>query len=121
MSRALSILLVDDDRKLVRVLTSILEIQGHRVTAVYSGNAALEALNKSSYDVVLADLRMPRMDGLQMLRTVGLSKQRPKIIIMTAYATPETQSKAKDFGAFEYLEKPFKLAQLRQALDRATA
>ena len=81
------LLLVDDDKSLLRLLTIRLEGEGYQVTAVEDGQSALKKLQNDSYDVVLSDLRMPGLDGLSLFEEImGIRKDIP-VILMTAHGT----------------------------------
>lgn len=112
----LSVLVVDDDRSLLQVLLTLLEIEGHEVEAADSPFTAMGMVKKKKYDVILADLRMPRMDGLQFLRAARLFSPQVHVILMTAYPTDETEKAAQEQGVNHYLYKPFKLEELQHAL-----
>lgn len=119
MERSISILLVDDDKALLEILASLLESEGHEVEAVESAYAALERLRGRAYDLILTDLKMRRMNGLELLQAARLKNPHARVAIITAYATVETAVAAMRDGAFDYLPKPFQLAELRALIRRA--
>lgn len=117
----IGILIVDDDKALLGVLRSVLETEGHRVEAVPSAYEALPRLEAERYDLVLVDLKMRRMDGLELLEHEQLRRRGTRMVIMTAYPTVDSAVQAMRQGAFDYLVKPFKLAELRAVVERAAA
>jgi DNA-binding NtrC family response regulator len=119
VSQGIEILIVDDDKALLGVLRSVLEAQGHRVEAVPSAYEALPRLEQQRYDLVLVDLKMRRMNGLELLAHERLRERGTRMVIMTAYPTVESAVQAMRQGAFDYLVKPFKLAELRAIVARA--
>jgi DNA-binding NtrC family response regulator len=100
--------MIVDDEEIVRTsLSSWLLEDGYDVASVESGKLALDALKKKNYDLMLVDLKMPEMDGLELMKEVKKSLPDLPIIIMTAFATVDTAVKAIKEGAFDYLMKPF--------------
>jgi DNA-binding NtrC family response regulator len=78
-----------------------------------------ELLEKSDYDVIISDLKMPGMDGLEILNYINENKRHEKVIIITAFGDLETAIKAMQGGAFDYITKPFKKEQILHTLERA--
>lgn len=113
------ILLVDDDQNLLDTLGTILQLDGYNVVTASSAHEGLLAMQKQPFDLVLVDLKMPRTTGLDMLKVVREQYPQTKVVIMTAYATVDTTVQAMRLGVFDYLPKPFKLAELRTILTRA--
>ncbi|MFC1672480.1 sigma-54-dependent transcriptional regulator [Planctomycetota bacterium] len=116
------ILIVDDEEKLCRALANGLCDEGHSVDCATSGAEALEKVGPGRYDVVITDLRMPDMDGLEVLREVKKTSPETEVVLMTAHATVNTAVSAVKEGAFDYLLKPFSLDDLslmvRNILER---
>lgn len=108
----LDILLVDDEKKMVHLLKSILTEEGYRVTGVFSGAAAIEQLRQVSFDMILTDLRMTPIDGMEVLTTARRLHPDCEVIMMTAYASAETAVEAMKAGACDYIIKPFKTDEL---------
>ncbi|MBW3623305.1 MAG: response regulator, partial [Armatimonadetes bacterium] len=114
--KRLRVLLVDDDKSLLDILGTILELEGHAVVKVNSAHAGLLKMRESEFDLVLVDLKMPRTTGLDMLRVIREESPETKVVIMTAYASVNSTVEAMRLGVFDYLPKPFKLADLRTIL-----
>ena len=100
-------LLVDDEETIRVTLADDLKEVGHRVTAVDSGDAAVEQLTTKTFDVVVTDLRLPGADGLKVLAAAKERTPRTEVILITAYGTVETAVDAMHKGAFHFVLKPF--------------
>ena len=112
------ILVVDDEPKLGRIIAEMLEVQGYHVTFVGGGRAALEHFEVSVPDVIVTDLRMPDVDGLEVLRRARALPRPPDVIMMTAFGTTENAVTAMRLGAADYLTKPFAMDELRMRVAR---
>lgn len=114
-----SVLIVDDEADIVGVLQSFLEERGYHVTGTYSPIAAAEFLRTRPFDVLITDLVMPGMRGIDLLK-IGLRKDPDLIgIIMTGYGSIESALEAMRAGAFDYILKPFRFEMLVPILSRA--
>ncbi|NJD62627.1 MAG: sigma-54-dependent Fis family transcriptional regulator [Deltaproteobacteria bacterium] len=107
MEKSVNILVVDDEEIVRDSLSSWLEEDGYHVEAVESGRKALERLPAKPWDLMLVDLKMPGMDGIQLMEEVRKTHPDMLVIIMTAYATVDTAVKAMKTGAYDYFVKPF--------------
>jgi DNA-binding NtrC family response regulator len=107
MEKSVNILVVDDEEIVRDSLGSWLEEDGYNVEAVESGKKALERLPAKDWDLMLVDLKMPGMDGIQLMEEVRKTHPDMLVIIMTAYATVDTAVKAMKKGAYDYFVKPF--------------
>ena len=107
MEKSVNILVVDDEEIVRDSLSSWLEEDGYNVEAVESGKKALERIPAKNWDLMLVDLKMPGMDGIQLMDEVRKTNPDLLIIIMTAYATVDTAVKAMKKGAYDYFVKPF--------------
>ncbi|MBI5419923.1 MAG: sigma-54-dependent Fis family transcriptional regulator [Deltaproteobacteria bacterium] len=107
MEKSVDIMVVDDEEIVRDSLSRWLEEDGYNVEAVDSGKKALERLPAKSWDLMLVDLKMPGMDGIQLMEEVRKTNPDMLVIIMTAYATVDTAVKAMKKGAYDYFVKPF--------------
>jgi DNA-binding NtrC family response regulator len=112
------ILVVDDEPKLGKLVTEMLERDGHVVVRAGGGRQALVELASHPFDVVLTDLRMPEVDGLAVLREARAVGSAPDVVVMTAFGTTETAVEAMKAGAADYLLKPFSVDELRLRVRR---
>jgi two-component system nitrogen regulation response regulator NtrX len=103
------ILVVDDESSIRSSLRGILEDEGYRVQTVGTGEAALAELGKSNYALVLLDIWLPAMSGLEVLAEVQKLEERPAVVVISGHGTVETAVKATKLGAFDFLEKPLTL------------
>ncbi|MEW6517612.1 MAG: HD domain-containing phosphohydrolase [candidate division FCPU426 bacterium] len=114
------ILVVDDDRGIRESLSLILGDQNHVIETAVDGMEAMERLGQRTFDLVLSDILMPRMDGMELLRTI---RERwgtlTSVILISAYATEATVTEALDQGARDLIVKPFDVATVREAVDYA--
>jgi len=117
----MKILLADDDNSVRRVIQFKLGKQGFDVTAVEDGRQAMEYLRKDRFDLLLADIRMPKMDGLELLKQAKAVQPDLKIILITAHATVSQAVEAVKLGAFDYITKPFEDEELFIAIEKALA
>jgi DNA-binding NtrC family response regulator len=112
------ILVVDDEAEMRETCRKILARKGHRVDTASDGKAALETLRAEPFDLVVADLRMPGMDGMALLQEVKKISPEVGFVVITAYGTIDTAVEAVREGAFDYLPKPFSMAQLEVTVER---
>jgi two-component system response regulator AtoC len=119
MTANVHVLLIDDDQGTTELLTEVLQKEAYAVDAATTGQAALAQARAFPFDVVLADLRLPDLDGIEVLRTLhGLDPDLP-VIVMTAFGSMETAVEAIREGAYDYISKPFNLAEVRLTVRRA--
>src|SRR5579863_6135410 len=104
-----TVLIVDDEPGIRQSLKGILEEEGYKTYLAESGEACLEALKKRSVDVVLLDIWLPGMDGLEALQKIRHSDGAPEVIIISGHGTIETAVRATKLGAFDFIEKPLSL------------
>ncbi len=114
-----NILIVDDKASMRKMLKEALEDQGHQCKVAGAGSEALLMVKKGSFDVVLSDLRMPELDGMDLLRALKSQGADSSVILMTAYGSVETAVEAMRLGASDFLTKPFSLEHLRIVIDKA--
>jgi DNA-binding NtrC family response regulator len=117
------ILIVDDEQHLVIVLRQVLlrRLPGSSVDSAYSGEEALSRLAGDSYDLIIADLRMPGFDGLELIRGVCYLDPRVPIVLMTGYGTELIREEAAQLGVGHYFEKPFEMHDMLLALHQLLA
>jgi len=110
------VLVVDDEPNAVELLTEFLTAKGYEVIAASNGEEALRRLQEDRPHLILLDVRMPRMDGLEVLRRVREIDQAVGVIMVTAVHEEETGRRALQLGAFDYITKPLDLKYLEQSL-----
>jgi len=116
------VLVVDDEKSMRDLLSITLEKEGYDVLTAAGGEPAIEMLHRDPVDAVITDLRMPKVDGLQVLRAAKEISPDTAVIVITAVASTETAVEAMKLGAYDYITKPFKLDEanliVRNALER---
>jgi DNA-binding NtrC family response regulator len=108
----INLLLVDDEEKFLKSIAARLELQGFDVTTATGGKEAIAAAEKGFFDVVVVDLKMPEMDGDQVLTLLKKRHKFLEIIILTGHATVDAAVKCSKLGAFQFLEKPYEFEKL---------
>src|SRR6266851_5666020 len=116
--RSLRVLFVDDEKSLQEFMRSELPRLGHEVTVCPDGRAALKALEKCTFDAAILDLRMPGMTGIEVLEHLKKVSPDTEAVVMTGHATMETAIEAMRLGAFDYITKPCKLAEIEAVLRK---
>ncbi|MDX6911975.1 acetoacetate metabolism transcriptional regulator AtoC [Hafnia paralvei] len=119
MSQPCRILIVDDEKNVLRMLNTVFSQEGNQVFCADNGQDALAIFEQERPDVVLMDIRMPTMNGLEALQRMREKWLDTPIILMTAYAAVETAVEALRLGAFDYVIKPFELDELKLLINRA--
>jgi DNA-binding NtrC family response regulator len=112
------ILVVDDEAKLGKLVTEMLELDGHEVVRASGGREALAELKQRAFDLVLTDLKMPEVDGLAVLKAARAASPCPDVIVMTAFGSADSAVAAMKEGAADYLTKPFSMDELRLRVRR---
>lgn len=116
------ILVVDDDEGMREFLEIMLAREGYHVTTAPDASKALNQCKKQKFDLILTDLKMPKVDGIEFLKSVKEISQEAIVILITAYASPETAVSAMKEGAYDYIEKGFNIEDIKtivsSALDR---
>ncbi len=115
------ILLVDDEPKVASLLSKALEYsnQHYRVSVAHSGEEALEVLNRSPVDLLITDLRMPGISGLELIRWARASSPQTRTILITAYGNDEVEAEARRLEAYRYITKPFDIGDFTQVVQDA--
>ena len=113
------ILLIDDEAIALTNLSHVLQREGYSVTACRDGESGLAALRKTDFDLVLTDLKMPGIDGMEVLREVRTRYHDVPVIMITGHASLDSAVEAMKAGAYHYLAKPFRLAEAREVVRAA--
>ena len=113
------ILVAEDEVNLRLVLQKELQRMGHEVRVAPDGEAALKLLEESNVDVLLTDINMPHMDGMELLRRVHQRPNPPEVVMLTGHATVESAIEAMKLGAYDYLSKPYRIAELDALVKQA--
>jgi CheY-like chemotaxis protein len=111
------ILVADDDPDILQVLRDRLDSYGYAVEMANDGRAALEALRRQAFDGVILDIRMPEIDGMEVLRQIREGHSGVPVVMITASTIQERAVEAVGKGAQAYLLKPFNAAQLKQVVE----
>jgi two-component system response regulator PilR (NtrC family) len=113
------VLVVDDEQSMRDLLAIMLRQAGYEVSVADGGETAIEALKAESFDLVVTDLRMRKVDGMAVLRAAKEHSPRTTVLVVTAYASTETAVEAMKLGAYDYVTKPFKLDELKVTVANA--
>lgn len=113
------LLVAEDEANLRLVLQKELQRLGFRVDVVPDGEAALRRLEEGNVDVLLSDINMPRLDGMELLRRVRERPNPPEVVMLTGHATVETAIEAMKLGAYDYLTKPYRITELEALVKQA--
>ncbi len=112
------ILVVDDDESLVAIISEVLEDDGYAVTTASSGEEAIELFSNNRFQLVISDIRMPGMTGIELLQKIKKISKDTEVIIITSHASVETTISALRLGAYDYLLKPFEEIELISAVAK---
>jgi DNA-binding NtrC family response regulator len=123
MQQSQRILVVDDEKNIRLTLGQTLEMVGYRVQTAVNGEDALKQLAVGTFDLILLDLRMPGMDGMDVLKQIVEQRPETHVIVVTAHGTVDTAVEAMKIGAVDFIQKPFAPQEIRslvaQVLDQA--
>lgn len=119
MSEKLRVLIVDDKKIIGDLFDFTLGYNGHHIVWVASAPEALAALDKEKFDVVFLDIVMPEQDGIALLETIRSKEANLPVIIMSGYSVEDKRNKAKEFGVYSFLKKPFEMDDVRVAVKQA--
>ncbi len=119
MERMVDILLLDDEPIVGKRLKPALEKSGYRVEAYEDPRQALRRIDETEFDIVITDICMQNVDGIQVLEHVGKKSSRTKVIMITGYAMMEVARNAMEKGAFDFIAKPFTPDDLRAIVAKA--
>ena len=112
------ILIIDDEPKIAGILKRVLSREGYDVEITHDSEQGVGLMKTATFDVILSDLKMPRMDGIEVLKHARTLQKNADFIMMTAYGTIETAVSAMKLGAFDYIIKPFPMEDLKNMLKR---
>ncbi len=120
MERTLNVLVVDDEQIVLDSIARLLKKDNYSIHTALTARDGLDLLDTTPMDIILTDLMMPEMDGLEFMKVVKERWPKTPIIMITGYATINTALQATELGAFDYIAKPFKKSELRGVLQRAS-
>ncbi len=112
------ILVVDDDNSFRKILVEELEEEKYEVLSAGDGDKAISILNEEVFDLILLDIRMPRVDGFEVLRFVKERKPVTKVIMITGFADLKNAIESKKLGAEDFVSKPYDLVDLLTTIER---
>ena len=118
MSNPHSILVVDDEEALRTVLSSELASEGYQVESAGDGDEAISIIEKKQFDLVLLDIKMPKVDGFEVLKFIKKSFPAIKVIMLTAFADLKNAIESKKLGAEDFISKPYDLVDLLTTIER---
>ncbi len=118
MAEKNSILVVDDEEALRTVLSSELESEGYAVASAGDGDEAMAVLQEKAFDLVLLDIKMPRVDGFEVLRFIKERYPTTKVIMLTGFADLKNAIESKKLGAEDFVSKPYDLVDLLTTIER---
>jgi len=121
MSEELSVLLVDDEAEFLEPIATRMERRGVRCVTTLSGEQALSTLASQTFDCAVVDVKMPGMDGLELLRRVRSAYPAMAVVLLTGHASVELGVQGMELGAFDYLLKPLEFDELLDVVRRAAA
>jgi DNA-binding NtrC family response regulator len=111
------ILIAEDDRAIRRAIREILEMEGHTVDEAEDGMEALNKFEGISYDVLFCDIKMPKMDGLELMQSLKALDYQPEVVVMSGHGNIEMAVKALRLGAYDFIEKPVNLNRILVAIN----
>ncbi|MFT5241151.1 MAG: DNA-binding NtrC family response regulator, partial [Kiritimatiellia bacterium] len=113
------VLLIDDEPSILSVLSTLLKAEGYDVVSSLGGEKAKEHLSAQTFDLMISDIRMNPINGMELLRLAHEEHNKMPVIMLTAYGSVETAIDALKLGAFDYVTKPFKVDELLITVQRA--
>jgi diguanylate cyclase (GGDEF)-like protein/putative nucleotidyltransferase with HDIG domain len=119
MAKLRRVLIVDDEAEIRRLLVDLLSRPGWRIDLASNGQEALDLVHHHDYDVVISDVLMPQLDGMDLLQRVHLIRPKARVILVTGVGTTNWVKQALRLGAFDYVEKPFDLSAFRELVESA--
>ena len=119
MNHPYEILIVDDEPIICERLKAFIEKEGHQVETFVDPGKALERLGAKDFDILISDIRMGEIDGIQVMERATEKSNRIKVVMITGYATMELAREAMAKGAFDFIAKPFKSKEIRSTIAKA--
>ena len=113
------VLIVDDEKEFVELVSQRLTMRDYDVTAAFSGEEALETVKKYNFDIVVLDVLMPGINGIETLREIKRIKPLTEVILLTGHAAVDTAIEGMKLGAYDYLTKPCEISDLVTKLNKA--
>ena len=113
-----SVLVVDDEEALRTVLSSELASEGYQVESASDGDEAISIVQNKQFDLILLDIKMPKVDGFEVLKFVKKSYPQMKVIMLTAFADLKNAIESKKLGAEDFISKPYDLVDLLTTIER---
>jgi DNA-binding NtrC family response regulator len=117
----LKIMVLDDEPIVCKRLKPAFEKLGYEVDTFIQSSEAMKQLQEKAYDIIITDLKMPGVDGMQFLEVVKRRSKSTEVIVITGFATLETAKESFQKGVFDFIAKPFKLNEIQQVVMRAEA
>jgi DNA-binding NtrC family response regulator len=113
-----AILVVDDEENARDGLSKILTKEGYKIDVASDGKEAIDSIRKNRFDLVITDMRMPQMDGFEVLREIRKMDDNIGVIMITAFGEVDSYFEAMNLGAFEYINKPVKVDELKRVIAK---
>jgi len=119
MNKKIKILIIDDEDIILKSCLRILGQENYQIDTAYSGDEGLKRAGEKEYDIVITDIKMPGLSGMEVLSTLRKTKPEVTVIIFTGFATVENTREALKMGAFDYIPKPFTKEELKSVVENA--
>lgn len=113
------IIIIEDDERMLNLLSKVLKKEGYAVVPCLDGITGLKKLEENTFDLAITDLRMPKMDGMEVLKSIKDVSPDTYVIVMTAFSSVDSAVKAMKRGAYDYISKPFKMDEMTMIIKRA--
>ncbi len=113
------LLIIDDEENMCHMLASLLKNIGYIIDTATDGQEGLDKINQTQYDVILCDVKMPKLDGMELLKVAGKKIENTTVIMMSAYGTIDSAVAAMKLGAYDFISKPFKSDEIIHTLKKA--
>jgi DNA-binding NtrC family response regulator len=118
-AKKLRIMVLDDEPIVCKRLKPALEKQGYEVDTFTQSSEAMEQIKQVEYDIIITDLKMKGVDGMQLLAEAKRRSPKTEVIVITGFATMETAKESFHKGVFDFIAKPFKLSEIQEVVNRA--